>query len=54
MVMASKCAGIIISRNKSLKLYLNRTLCINSRFSPCIITVNHFHWPTKCTWLYKT
>jgi len=26
----------------------------NFRFSPCIITVNHFYWPTKRTWLYKT
>jgi len=26
----------------------------NFGFSPCIITVNHFYWPTKCTWLYKT
>jgi len=28
MVMASKCAGMVMSRSKSLKLYLKRTLCI--------------------------
>ena len=28
---------------------LNFPISINFRFSPCIITVNHFYQPTKCT-----